>query len=204
MLAMHSTEAATLEELAEAEARCTRCDLYRNATRAVPGEGPRQARVMFVGEQPGDQEDLSGRPFVGPAGQMLDRALEEAGVARGETFVTNAVKHFKFEPRGKRRIHKKPDASEIKACRWWLEHERALVKPAFLVALGATAARSLLDRTVTISRTRGQLMDYDDRSKLLVTVHPSYLLRIDNAAGKAHEYKKFVDDLRLIAEALAA
>jgi DNA polymerase len=150
---------------------------------------------MLVGEQPGDKEDLAGKPFVGPAGQLLDRALEEAGIAREKVFVTNAVKHFKHEPRGKRRLHKRPNTYEIERCKWWLEHERAIVKPAGIVALGATAARSLFGRTVTISTLRGEPHRLADGTSAFVTIHPSFLLRIRDDADKTREYKKFVADL---------
>ena len=146
----------SLSALRAAENACRRCPLYKNATQAVPGEGPRHATLMLVGEQPGDKEDLAGQPFVGPAGRLLDRALEEAGIARERVFVTNAVKHFKYEPRGKRRLHKRPNAHEIDRCRWWLDLERAIVKPEAIVALGATAARSLFGRPMTIAKMRGQ------------------------------------------------
>src|SRR3954468_5509389 len=151
----------SLPALREAEAACRRCPLYRNATQVVPGEGPARARGMLVGEQPGDQEDRQGRPFVGPAGRILDRAIVEAGIDRKQVFVTNAVKHFKFEPRGKRRLHKRPNASEIEACRWWLERERTIVKPRVIVALGATAARGVLGRPVTIAKVRGAILRDD-------------------------------------------
>ena len=183
--------------LKEARA-CTRCDLYRNATQTVFGEGPLDATIMFVGEQPGDQEDLTGRPFVGPAGQLFDAALERAGIERATVYVTNAVKHFKFEPRGKRRIHSKPDGGEIDACRWWIEHERALVRPPITVALGATAARSLLEKTVTISRVRGTPLQASDGSEIWVTVHPSFLLRIPEEERKREERALFVRDLKRI------
>lgn len=192
----------TLAALREAEAACTRCPLYRNATRVVPGEGPDTARLMLVGEQPGDQEDLSGKPFVGPAGKLLDRAIAEAGIDRREVFVTNAVKHFKWEARGKRRLHKKPNAHEIERCRWWNDLERALVKPDLVVALGATAAASLLGRTVTLARTRGTPLTARDGTALLVTVHPSYLLRLRGEADRAREYAAFVADLALAARRL--
>ena len=192
----------TLEGLRKAEQSCTRCPLYRNATQAVPGEGPGPARLMMVGEQPGNDEDLKGKPFVGPAGRVLDKAIADAGLDRKAIFVTNAVKHFKFEPRGKRRLHKKPNAYEIERCRWWNEIERKLVKPELIVALGATAARSLTGRTITISRVRGEIMELDDGNRLLVTVHPSALLRIDDENDKALQYGKFVDDLRLCAKLL--
>src|SRR6201993_1501184 len=155
---MPHAEITTLGALREAEGGCTRCPLYRDATQVVPGEGPSRAKVMFVGEQPGNDEDLAGRPFVGPAGRVLDRAIVEAGLDRTTIFVTNAVKHFKFEPRGKRRLHKRPNAGEIDACRWWLDLERAIVKPRVIVALGATAVRGVLGRSVTISSLRGEVL----------------------------------------------
>jgi uracil-DNA glycosylase family protein len=186
----------TLPALRKAEAACTRCPLYRFATQVVPGEGPAHAPMMLVGEQPGDQEDLTGHPFVGPAGRVLDSALEEAGISRSEVFLTNAVKHFKHEMRGKRRLHKRPNASEIERCRWWLEHERAIVGPAAIVALGATAARSVLGRTVGILKVRGQVQRLEDGTAAVVTIHPSFLLRIRDAADKRREYRNFVSDLR--------
>ncbi len=186
----------SLSTLRRAAAECTRCDLYRHATQTVFGEGPAEARIVLVGEQPGDQEDLAGKPFVGPAGQLLDRALEEAGIERAKTYVTNAVKHFKFEPRGKRRIHAKPNAGEISACRWWLERELVSLKPRVVIALGATAAQALSGRAVAVTKLRGretELMGV----RGLITVHPSYLLRIPDADAKAAEYERFVADLRL-------
>ena len=177
--------------------QCTRCHLYKHATQTVFGEGPLEARMMFVGEQPGDQEDLAGHPFVGPAGQVFDQALERAGIARAETYVTNAVKHFKFEQRGKRRIHAKPDTGEIEACRWWIEQEQMLLKPRIIVALGATAARSLFGRAMTISRERGRLLELPERGgRAWITVHPSYLLRLPDEAAKKAEFARFVDDLK--------
>jgi uracil-DNA glycosylase len=167
-----------LQALKGAEASCTRCSLYLHATQVVPGEGPTDARLMFVGEQPGDAEDLRGLPFVGPAGRVLDRAIAEVGLDRVRIFVTNAVKHFKFEQRGKRRLHKRPDAYEIDRCRWWLDQERAIIEPAIVVALGATAARGVLGRSVTISKVRGEILAGSDGRLALVTIHPSYLLRI--------------------------
>jgi uracil-DNA glycosylase family protein len=178
--------------------QCTRCDLYRNATQTVFGEGPLDASIMFVGEQPGDQEDLAGRPFVGPAGQLLDAALERAGIERSTVYVTNAVKHFKFIARGKRRIHNKPDAGEIEACRWWINHERELIRPPITVALGATAARSLLAKAVTISRVRGSRLKLPDGGECWVTVHPSFLLRIPDEDRKRQERALFVRDLKRI------
>ena len=195
---------APLRRAALEAADCRRCVLWEPATQIVFGEGPADARLMFVGEQPGDQEDLAGRPFVGPAGQMFDRALAEAGIDRSEAYVTNAVKHFKFEPRGKRRIHSKPDGGEITACRFWLDIERQEVKPALTVLLGASAARAVLGRVVTISRERGRPMSLDGNSQALVTVHPSYLLRLPDEASKAREYAAFVADLRHAKQLLAA
>jgi probable DNA metabolism protein len=183
---------------------CTRCHLYKLGTQTVFGEGPVDAPLMLVGEQPGDQEDLAGRPFVGPAGQILDRALAEAGVDRARTYVTNAVKHFKFERRGKRRIHQKPDGPEIEACRWWIEQERILIRPPLTVALGATAARSLFGKIVTISSTRGKPHQIYDGGECWVTVHPSYLLRIPEPERKADEYARFVEDLKRISKRLEA
>ncbi len=189
----------TLTGLRAAENACRRCPLYQNATQAVPGEGPRHARVMLVGEQPGDKEDLAGKPFVGPAGKLLDRALADAGVPRDDTFVTNAVKHFKFEPRGKRRLHKKPNAYEIERCKWWLDQERAIVQPEVIVALGATAARSLLGRVVTIRKLRGETLHLADGTRLVVTIHPSALLRTQDEADKRAAYVAFVKDLKAVA-----
>ena len=194
----------TLDALRKAEAACTRCPLYQFATQVVPGEGPTHAPMMLVGEQPGDREDLAGHPFVGPAGRMLDSALEEAGISRGEVFLTNAVKHFKHEMRGKRRLHKRPSGSEIERCRWWLERERAIVGPAAIVALGATAARSVLGRTVAVLKIRGQVERLDDGTAAVVTIHPSFLLRIRDAADKQREYRNFVSDLQHAHKALGA
>jgi DNA polymerase len=193
----------SLAELAKAENLCTRCPLYKNATQAVPGEGRRHAHLMLVGEEPGDKEDLAGKPFIGPAGQVLDRALAEADIPRTEVFVTNAVKHFKYEPRGKRRLHKRPNTYEIERCKVWLELERALVKPSAIVALGATAARSLFGRPVTVTKLRGRILQLPDGAAALVTIHPSFLLRIQDAADKKREYAHFVADLRLAAKILA-
>jgi DNA polymerase len=179
-----------------ADAReCTRCELYKCGTQTVFGEGPLDARILFVGEQPGDQEDLAGRPFVGPAGQLFDQALERAGIDRAETYVTNAVKHFKFIQRGKKRIHDKPDGGEITACRWWQEQERALIRPPVTVALGATAARSLFGKIVTIGKLRGKPRELPDGSECWVTVHPSFLLRMPDEAHRREERARFVEDL---------
>jgi len=192
----------SLKDLARAEHECRRCPLYENATQAVPGEGRRQAHLMLVGEQPGDKEDIAGKPFVGPAGRMLDEALEEAGIPREEVFVTNAVKHFKHEMRGKRRLHKRPNTYEIERCKIWLEVERTIVRPSGIVALGATAARSLLGRPVTITKVRGAPLQLADGTAALVTIHPSLLLRIEDRADKAREYRAFVADLRQAAKFL--
>jgi DNA polymerase len=194
----------TLPETAALARACTRCPLYAPATQTVFGEGPETAPLMFVGEQPGDQEDLAGRPFVGPAGQMFDRALAEAGIDRTRAYVTNAVKHFKYEPRGKRRIHQKPDGPEIDACRYWLDHERTVVRPRLTVALGATAARSLFKRTMTIGKSRGSPLTLADGSECWVTVHPSFLLRIEDQSAARAEYERFVEDLIAVKDRLAA
>jgi uracil-DNA glycosylase len=194
---------ASLRELAKAENECTRCPLYKHATQAVPGEGRKGAHLMLVGEQPGDKEDLAGKPFVGPAGRVLDQALEAAGIPRTEVFVTNAVKHFKHEMRGKRRLHKRPNAYEIERCKVWLDLERTIVKPAAIVALGATAARSLFGRPVTIAKLRGRMVELPDGTAAFVTIHPSYLLRIQDEADKEREYRNFVADLRPAGRLLA-
>lgn len=187
--------ASTLAEVRQGEERCRRCPLYGSATQVVPGEGPLHAALMLVGEQPGDSEDREGRPFVGPAGRVLDHALKRAGIERGDTFVTNAVKHFKFEERGKRRLHKRPDAYEIDRCNWWLHLEREIVRPKLIVALGATAMRSLLGRAPTIASQRGKVQTLADGAPLLVTIYPSFLLRLREEADKRREYHRFVDDL---------
>ena len=194
--------AASLAALAKLENACQRCPLYRNATQAVAGEGARGAAVMLVGEQPGDKEDLAGRPFVGPAGRLLDEALAKAGIARDAAFVTNAVKHFKHEMRGKRRLHQKPNAGEIERCRWWLEQERALVRPAVIVALGLTAARSVFGRPMPIGKSRGTKHMLEGGTPAFVTIHPSALLRIRERADKEREYRGFVGDLRQVAALL--
>ena len=181
------------------EAQCRRCGLYREATQVVPGEGKSGAVLMLVGEQPGDSEDLAGRPFVGPAGRVLDRALGEADIPRGQIFVTNAVKHFKYELRGKRRLHKRPNAGEIEACRWWLDIERQLVQPIVILAMGATAARGVLGHAVTIAKVRDLTQPLADGVKARVTIHPSLLLRLRTEAEKAAEYHRFVGDLRAAA-----
>jgi uracil-DNA glycosylase family protein len=191
-----------IETLREEAADCRACPLWKDATQTVFGEGPQQARIMLVGEQPGDKEDLAGKPFVGPAGQMLDRALEEAGIDRAKVYVTNAVKHFKFVPRGKIRLHQKPNTSEIRACRPWYERELAAIKPDLVVAMGATAAQGVFGKITPINKSRGRLIDLDDGVQALVTVHPSYLLRLPDEDAKAKEYARFVDDLRIAAALL--
>ena len=188
--------AGAWEKLRDEAKGCTRCHLYKHATQTVFGEGPMDARMMVVGEQPGDQEDLAGKPFVGPAGQMFDRAIADAGIDRAGLYVTNAVKHFKFERRGKRRIHDKPDAGEITACRWWYEQERLLLKPEVTVALGATAARQLLGKAVTITATRGRAIPLPEGGVGWVTVHPSFLLRMPDRSRAEDEYAAFVEDLK--------
>jgi DNA polymerase len=186
------------------EARgCTRCDLYKCGTQTVFGEGPLDASIAFVGEQPGDQEDIAGRPFVGPAGQLFDAALEKAGIDRSGVYVTNAVKHFKFVQRGKKRIHSKPNAGEIEACRWWIENERALIKPPVTVALGATAAHSLFGKAMAIGKNRGEPLQLPDGSECWITVHPSFLLRIPEEDRRREERALFVQDLKRIKERAA-
>jgi DNA polymerase len=189
---------ASWEELLKDARKCTRCDLYKHATQTVFGEGPLDASIMFVGEQPGDQEDLAGRPFVGPAGEVFDAALEKAGIDRASVYVTNAVKHFKFIPRGKRRIHNKPDAGEITACRWWIDQERELIRPPVTVALGATAARSLVGKVVTISKVRGEPLQLDDGSECWVTAHPSSILRMPDEEARHEARALLIRDLKLI------
>jgi uracil-DNA glycosylase len=189
----------SLSGLREAAAACRACDLWKTGTQTVFGEGARKSEVMFVGEQPGDQEDLEGRPFVGPAGQLLDRALEEAGIDRRLAYVTNVVKHFKWQARGKRRIHQKPNWAEMTACRPWLEAELDVVKPEVLVCLGATAAQALLGRDFRVSRQRGELVDSPLAANVLATVHPSSILRADDRDA---EMKAFVRDLRQVAALL--
>lgn len=198
-----SNIAAAWQALRDEAQGCTRCDLYKCGTQTVFGEGPVDARLIFVGEQPGDQEDLAGRPFVGPAGQMFDRAIAAAGIDRTSVYVTNAVKHFKFERRGKRRIHSKPNAGEISACRWWYAHERELIRPAMTVALGATAARQMLGKAVTITATRGRALDLAEGGLGWVTIHPSFLLRMPDKSRAEEEFAAFVEDLKGAAKAIA-
>ena len=194
---VEAVEDGTLDAVRSKASVCTRCPLYAAATQTVFGEGAPGAAVMFVGEQPGDQEDLAGRPFVGPAGQLFDRALAEAGIDRESVYVTNAVKHFKFEPRGKRRLHKTPGQREIESCRPWLEREITLVQPRLIVALGATAAHSVLGRPTPVQRSRGKLIAVSGDTQVLVTVHPSYLLRVPEEKH-AEEYARFVNDLKSV------
>jgi uracil-DNA glycosylase len=198
---LFESEYSSLEEARAAAASCTRCDLYKNATQTVFGEGSPDAEIVFVGEVPGDQEDLAGRPFVGPAGRLLDEALEQAEIDRKLAYVTNVVKHFKWQPRGKRRIHQKPNAAEIAACRPWLDVELSLLKPKVLVCLGATAAQALLGRQFRVSKMRGVPVDSDLAPVVIATVHPSSILRSDDRDA---EMALFVEDLRRVAEALRA
>jgi uracil-DNA glycosylase len=192
----------TIKKVRDTAAGCRACHLYRNATQTVFGEGPSKAEVMLVGEQPGDAEDLAGHPFVGPAGKLLDRALAEAGIDRKVVYVTNVVKHFKFEPRGKRRIHAKPNGAEIAACRPWLETEIALVKPRVLVCLGATAAQALLGKSFKVSQQRGTFVDSPLAPRVTATVHPSSILRAPDDDSRHEETARFVADLRRVAAEL--
>lgn len=192
----------TLGNLREAVAGCQACGLWRDATQAVFGEGPRNARVMMIGEVPGDQEDRQGHPFVGPAGKVLDRALSAAGIARSDVYVTNIVKHFKFEPRGKRRIHKKPNALEISACRPWLDAELAVIRPQIVVLLGATAAQGILGRTFRVTQQRGRWVQSTIAPYVLATVHPSAILRAPDEQSRHEEMQQFIEDLKPVAERL--
>ena len=198
---LFETEYSSLKAAREAAATCTNCHLYANATQTVFGEGSPKAEIVLVGEQPGDQEDLAGRPFVGPAGRLLDQALEQAGIDRKLAYVTNVVKHFKWQPRGKRRIHQKPNSAEVAACRPWLDAELSLVKPKVLVCLGATAAQALLGRQFRVSKDRGVPVASDLAPVVMATVHPSSILRSDD---RETEMAMFVEDLRRVAEALRA
>jgi len=197
-----ATSSDAIAALREEAADCRACPLWKDATQTVFGEGPQGAHIMLVGEQPGDKEDLAGKPFVGPAGQMLDRALEEAGIDRTKVYVTNAVKHFKFVPRGKIRLHQKPNTPEIRACRQWYERELASIKPDLVVAMGATAAQSVFGKIMPVNKNRGRLIDVDAGRRALVTVHPSYLLRLPDDDARAREYRRFVDDLKIAARFL--
>jgi uracil-DNA glycosylase family protein len=194
-------ESSSLTEVREASLGCTACHLYRRATQTVFGEGPKHARIILVGEQPGDYEDVAGKPFVGPAGKIMDQALEEAGIDRRQVYVTNAVKHFKWEPRGKRRIHRKPNSREIAACRPWLEAELRIVRPKLLLCLGATAAQAIFGPAFRVTRERGKLLSSELAPKTMATVHPSSLLRQPDEESRHREYKKFVADLRAAGKA---
>ncbi|MDG4882385.1 UdgX family uracil-DNA binding protein [Mesorhizobium sp. WSM4884] len=197
-------DAASIGEAREAAKGCRRCPLWHDATQTVFGEGPETADVIFVGEQPGDQEDLAGKPFVGPAGRIFDSILDDAEVDRRKVYVTNAVKHFKFEPRGKRRIHSKPNAGEIQACRWWLDKELDFIKPNLAVALGATAAQSLLGKAVPVLKTRGEVIERGDGLRVFITIHPSLILRIREPEDKAAERERFLKDMRKVKQLMAA
>ena len=192
----------TLDGLREAAAGCRACDLYKTATQTVFGEGAEHARVMFVGEQPGDREDREGKPFVGPAGGVLDEALQAAGIDRGHVYITNAVKHFKWKPQGKRRLHQKPNAAEINACRPWLDAEIALIKPELLVLLGATAAQALLGRDFRVTLQRGQFIERPGLPVIMATVHPSSILRAPDDESRELEMRAFIEDLRRVAQRL--
>jgi len=194
-------DTSSLTEVLAASRECTACHLYKRATQTVFGEGPRGAPIMLVGEQPGDYEDVAGKPFVGPAGKIMDRALEETGIDRTKVYVTNAVKHFKWEPRGKRRIHQKPNSREIAACRPWLEAELRLVKPKLLVCLGATAAQAIFGPSFRVTRERGKVLSSKLAPRVLATVHPSSLLRQPDEQSRQREYKRFVADLRAAVKA---
>ncbi|HLG96371.1 MAG TPA: UdgX family uracil-DNA binding protein [Bryobacteraceae bacterium] len=197
-------ERPTLPKLQQAVQRCRGCDLYRFATQAVFGEGPVHASILFIGEQPGNDEDLQGRPFVGPAGKLLDRALAEAGIDRSDVYVTNAVKHFKFEERGKRRLHKKPRASEVEACYPWLDAELAVIQPKIVVCLGATAAQAMLGPAFRLTKERGKFFPHDQAPRVTATVHPSAILRAPDAEQRHAQYRDFVADLKRIRDALDA
>jgi len=192
----------TLSSLKSAAAGCQACDLWKTGTQTVFGEGARRVKVMFIGEQPGNEEDLSGRPFVGPAGRLLDDALDTAGIDRKQTYVTNVVKHFKWEPRGKRRIHKKPNSTQIAACRPWLEAELALIKPDVIVALGATAAQSLIGPQFRVTKQRGEFLESTLAPYVMATVHPSSILRAPDDETRQLEYRRFVDDLKKLARVI--
>ena len=194
-------DTSSLKETRQTAGRCTACHLYKHATQTVFGEGPKAATMMLIGEQPGDSEDVAGKPFVGPAGKIMNRALEDAGIDRKEVYVTNAVKHFKWEPRGKRRIHKKPNSREIAACRPWLEAEIRLVKPKLLVCLGATAGQTIFGPSFRVTRERGKVLSSEFASKVVATVHPSSLLRQPDEESREREYKNFVADLRVAIKA---
>ena len=197
-----ATPSPPLSDLREAAAHCRACDLYKTATQTVFGEGAEQAQVMFVGEQPGDREDIEGKPFVGPAGRVLDEGLQEAGIDRRQVYITNAVKHFKWKPQGKRRLHQKPNAAEVNACRPWLDAEIAVVKPQILVLLGATAAQALLGRDFRVSLQRGQFIERPGLPLMMATVHPSSILRAPDEESRELERHAFVQDLKRLAQRL--
>lgn len=192
---VHHAPVTSMEDIARGEQACRRCPLYRAATQAVPGEGPPKAGLMLVGEQPGDREDVAGRPFVGPAGKLLECALGEAGIEREEVFLTNAVKHFKHEPRGKRRLHKTPSSSEIDHCRWWLDQEIELIRPGVILAMGASAVRGVFGRSLTIRSLRGRVHVLNRGPRALVTVHPSALLRMRGQEARDRAFAALVEDL---------
>jgi uracil-DNA glycosylase family protein len=194
-------DSSSLDTLRRAARDCRACDLYKCGTQTVFGEGPKAAPLMLVGEQPGDQEDLAGKPFIGPAGKILDRALEEAGINRDKVYVTNVVKHFKWEPRGKRRIHKKPNSREIAACQPWLKAELRLVRPKVLVCLGATAAQAIFGPSFRVTRDRGKVLRSEFAAKVVATVHPSSLLRQPDEESRERECRLFVKDLRVVVKA---
>jgi uracil-DNA glycosylase len=193
----------TLPRVQAAAKDCQACDLWKRGTQTVFGEGGQRAELMFVGEQPGNDEDLAGHPFVGPAGRMLDRAIDEAGLQRGKIFVTNAVKHFKFEPRGKRRLHKRPNAYEIDRCHLWFDFERKLIKPELIVAMGATAVRSVSGKPLAINKIRGRVLTIDNVGRMLATIHPSYILRVRESDERHALFAQFVADLKICARVLA-
>ncbi|MDK4735432.1 UdgX family uracil-DNA binding protein [Rhizobium sp. CNPSo 3490] len=199
-LALEVADAESIAELRRQAEDCTRCDLYRNATQIVLGEGPGKAEIVLVGEQPGDREDITGRPFVGPAGHLLDLCLDEAGLDRQRCYVTNAVKHFKFTPRGKRRLHAKPNAGEIRRCAWWLGAELNILQPKLVVALGASALYALLGPKAKLTPERGHVLQPANHPPVLVTIHPSYLLRIRDGAEQQRQRQAFVSDLHRAAE----
>jgi len=201
---MPSTTAAKLARLAKEAKSCTRCPLYRNATQTVFGEGPGGAEIMLVGEQPGDQEDLAGHPFVGPAGKLLDRAMAEAGLDRKKAYLTNAVKHFKNEPRGKKRLHKRPNRYEVEVCRVWLQKELELVRPRLVLALGVTAAVALAGRPVVLSRERGKVLEFAGGQRGMVTAHPSSILRVPDQAARHAAFAALVKDLKAAVKQAAA
>jgi DNA polymerase len=198
-MAQPPPHAGSVEQLREAAAGCHGCDLYRDATQTVFGEGAERSRLMLIGEQPGDQEDLEGKPFVGPAGRLLGKALEEAGIDRSRVYVTNAVKHFRFTMRGKRRLHEKPNAGQVRACRPWLEAEIEVVRPGMLVLLGATAAQSVMGPDFRVSKQRGEVMDSPFGIPTVATVHPSSILRATDAESREAALQSLIDDLKVAA-----